>query len=305
MEISSVIRYYHRTHQRVETEQVYGEAWLNWAYRTLPGRLLTRHLFSKQWVSRIFGVFEDSPLSRSKIDDFILKYRIDMEEFETTVYSNFNQFFIRKFKDGKRPFVSDTGTFCAGAEARYLVFESLKSKQTFPVKGIEIDLGILLQDAEIAKEFECGTLILARLCPVDYHRFHFPFEGNLIRHTRVSGEYHSVNPAAFEAEPKVFLKNERQVAILESPVFGKVAMIEVGALGVGKIVQSAYSPLDAMPVKFARGAEKGYFLFGGSTVIWLVQNGKLKLSRDLVENSARNLETWVPLGQALGERPDA
>ncbi len=300
-----MIRYYHRTHQRVETEQVYGEAWLNWAYRTLPGRLLTRHLFSKQWVSRIFGVFEDSPLSRSKIDDFILKYRIDMEEFETTVYSNFNQFFIRKFKDGKRPFVSDTGTFCAGAEARYLVFESLKSKQTFPVKGIEIDLGILLQDAEIAKEFECGTLILARLCPVDYHRFHFPFEGNLIRHTRVSGEYHSVNPAAFEAEPKVFLKNERQVAILESPVFGKVAMIEVGALGVGKIVQSAYSPLDAMPVKFARGAEKGYFLFGGSTVIWLVQNGKLKLSRDLVENSARNLETWVPLGQALGERPDA
>jgi len=300
-----VIRYYHRIRQSVETEQVYGEAWLNWAYRTLPGKLLTRHVFSKQWVSRIFGVFEDSPLSRSKIDDFIEKYGIDMEEFEQTQYSNFNQFFIRKFKNGKRPFVSNPGTFCAGAEARYLVFESLKAKQTFPVKGIEIDLGVLLQDAEIAKEFEGGTLILARLCPVDYHRFHFPFEGQVIRHTRISGEYHSVNPAAFEAEPKVFLKNERQVAILESPVFGKVAMIEVGALGVGKIIQSAYSPLDSMPVKFARGAEKGYFLFGGSTVIWLVQKGKLNLSRDLVENSARNLETWVPLGQALGERPDA
>jgi phosphatidylserine decarboxylase len=300
-----VIRYYHRTRQRVETEKVYGEAWLHWAYRTPPGKWLTRHVLSKQWVSRIFGVFEDSPLSRSKIDEFIEKYEVDMEEFEKSDYSNFNQFFIRKFKPGKRPFGSDPGVFCAGAEARYLVFESLKPRQTFPVKGIEIDLGVLLQDAEIAKEFEEGALILARLCPVDYHRFHFPFEGELVRHYRISGEYHSVNPAAFEAEPKVFLKNERQVAILQNPVFGKVAMIEVGALGVGKIVQSAYSSLDAMPVKFARGAEKGYFLFGGSTVIWLVQKGKLKLSRDLVENSARNLETWVPLGQALGERPDA
>ncbi len=284
---------------------MYGGGWLDWAYGTRLGFFLTDHLFSKRWISRIFGAFEDSPLSRMKIDDFIRRYEIPMEEFEARTYSNFNEFFIRRFKEGRRPFTPDEKVFAAGAEARYLLFENLKARQTFPVKGIEIDLGALLDDAELARDFEGGSLILARLCPVDYHRFHFPFSGDLTRHYRVDGVYHSVNPAAFSAEPKVFLKNERQVALLESSEFGKVAMIEVGALGVGKIVQSAYSDLDRMPVKFARGAEKGYFLFGGSTVIWLVQKGKVKFSPDLVENSARNLETWVPLGQALGEKAGA
>ncbi len=300
-----MIRYYHRTHQRVETEKVYGGAWLHWAYGTRTGRLLTEQIFSRRWVSKLFGAFEDSVLSRSKIDDFIRRYEIPMEEFEEAPYSTFNEFFIRRFKPGLRPFEKNSGIFCAGAEARYLAFENLKGSQVFPVKGIEIDLEVLLNDRDIAREFEGGSLLLARLCPVDYHRFHFPFEGTLTHFSRISGDYHSVNPAAFEAEPKVFLKNERQVSILEHSRFGRVAMIEVGALGVGKIVQSAFPIPLKSAVKFDRGAEKGYFLFGGSTVIWLVQKGKLKLSADLVENSARNLETWVPLGQALGEYPDA
>lgn len=88
---------------------------------------------------------------------------------------------------------------------------------------------------------------------------------------------------------------------MEHPKIGMSAMIEVGALGVGKIVQSAYSERTPLPLKFEKGLEKGYFLFGGSTVIWLFQKEKFKLAQDLLENSARGLETWVPLGQPLGE----
>ena len=156
-------------------------------------------------------------------------------------------------------------------------------------------------DEELAEKFEGGTLIVARLCPVDYHRFHFPVSGELVRHYRVSGALHSVNPIAFESAPQVFLKNERQIAILENQAFGTVAMIEVGALGVGKIVQSAYSNRGALPLKFDKGQEKGYFLFGGSTVIWLLEKNKLTLSPDLAQNSAQGLETWIPLGEPLGE----
>jgi phosphatidylserine decarboxylase len=296
-----MIPYYNRVTRKIENEQVYGGAYLNWAYQNRLGFFLTDHLFSKRWLSRIFGAIEDSSFSRSKIKPFVHRYDIRMEDFEEVAYSCFNDFFIRRFKPGVRSFSSSEKDFCAGAEARYLVFPDLKPRQKFKVKGIEVDLEELLQDAGLAREFEGGCLILARLCPVDYHRFHFPLSGLLTRHYRIPGGLHSVNPVAIEAAPRVFLENERQVAIMEHPKFGRSAMIEVGALGVGKIVQSSYSERTPLPHKFDKGLEKGYFLFGGSTVIWLLQKGKIKLSQDLLEHSSKGLETWVPLGQSLGE----
>ena len=165
-----MIPYYNRVTRKIENEQVYGGTYLNWAYRNRLGFFLTDHVFSKRWLSRIFGAIEDSVLSRSKIDDFIRKYQIRMEEFEETDYSCFNDFFIRKFKPGVRNFSASDRDFGAGAEARYLVFADLKPRQKFKVKGLEIDLEELLQDADLAREFEGGCLLLARLCPVDYHR---------------------------------------------------------------------------------------------------------------------------------------
>jgi phosphatidylserine decarboxylase len=296
-----MIPYYNRVTQKIENEQVYGGAYLDWAYQNPIGFFLTDHVLSKRWVSRLFGAFEDSSFSRAKIKNFVEKYNIPMEDFEDASYSCFNDFFIRKFKSGKRPFSNSNTQFAAGAEARYLAFTDLKADQRFAIKGIDINLEDLLQDKDLAKTFLGGTLLIARLCPVDYHRFHFPFSGKLTRHYPVAGQYHSVNPVALKAAPRVFLENERQIAILEHDFFGKCAMIEVGALGVGKIVQSAYNSKTSLPLAFEMGSEKGYFLFGGSTVIWLIEHGKIKLCEDLLINSARGIETWIPLGQTLGE----
>ncbi len=297
-----MIQYYNRLTKKIDTEFVYGGGLVAWAYQNPVGFFLTEHILSKRWLSLLMGAYEDSQLSTRKIDTFVERYKIPMEDFEDTTYSSFNDFFIRKFKLGKRSFEMNQKVFCAGAEARYLAFENVRiENQRFLVKGFEINLLELLKDEELAAEFDGGTFIIARLCPVDYHRFHFPISGSLIRHYRVPGYLHSVNPMAFESAPKVFLNNERQVAILENAEFGKVAMIEVGALGVGKIIQSAYSTRDPLPIKFVKGQEKGYFLFGGSTVIWLIPKGKIKISQDLADNSAKGLETWIPLGGPLGE----
>ncbi len=296
-----MIRYFNRATQRIEDEIVYGGKFVELAYKNKIGFALTDFLFSKRWLSLLMGAFESSTLSSREIKPFIEAYKIKMSDFEETSYSNFNDFFIRKFKPGIRNFDSDEKVFCAGAEARYLAFENIKADQRFTVKGFDINLSELLKNKEWGAEFEGGTFIVARLCPVDYHRFHFPTSGVLVQRYRVSGALHSVNPVVFEAEPKVFLRNEREVSLFETPRFGKVAMIEVGALGVGKIVQTATSPIHSLPQKFDKGAEKGYFLFGGSTVIWLLQKGKLELSSDLRTNSLDGLETWIPLGSALGE----
>jgi phosphatidylserine decarboxylase len=299
-----VIQYYNRNTKKLETETVYGDAFVNWAYDTGLGLFLTRNFFSKRWLSLLMGAYENSKLSVSQIAPFVKAYGIQMNDFVTAEYQSFNEFFIRKFKPGLRPFSGNEKIFSAGAEARYLVFENLKQSQTFLVKGIEAHLDVLLKDEGLAKRYEGGTLILARLCPVDYHRFHFPVSGHISKHYRIGGALHSVNPAVFKAEPKVFLKNEREVALLETEHFGTVAMIEVGALGVGKIVQSAYSNRSPLPYKFEKGQEKGYFLFGGSTVIWLIEPGKMKMSPDLIDYSQQGIETWVPLGSPLGEKKE-
>jgi phosphatidylserine decarboxylase precursor len=159
-----------------------------------------------------------------------------MGDYEAQDFQSFNEFFIRKFKTGNRPFNSSNDVFCAGAEARYLAFENITANSRVKVKGIDISISELFGHTKeahaLAQEFDGGTVIIARLCPVDYHRFHFPCSGTVTHQYRVEGLLHSVNPAALSVEPAVFLQNERQVCIMKNDTFGNVAMIEVGALGV-------------------------------------------------------------------------
>lgn len=291
------IHFFNRKTKAIETEKVLGGGAVNWAYQNSIGKTLTDQIFAKSWVSRLMGVYEDSALSRRQIQPFIEQYQIDMSEFEPGPYSTFNQFFIRKFLPGKRPFDSSETAFAAGAEARYLAFENIQARDRFYVKGIEIHLEELLRNQRMAEDFEGGTLIIARLCPVDYHRFHFPVSGQLELFQRIPGELHSVNPVALASKPDIFLKNERHLTVYRHPQLGRIAMLEVGALGVGKIIQS-WEPNSN---RFVKGQEKGYFLFGGSTVIWLLQRTGFKLAEDIRQNSAQGLETWVALGDRLGE----
>jgi phosphatidylserine decarboxylase len=294
------IHYFNRVTQKIEQEKVLGANAVEWAYQNPIGLKLTESVFSKSWLSKLMGAYENSALSRRQIDSFVEQYQINMDWYESKAYSSFNDFFIRKFKSGLRPFDPSPSVFSAGAEARYLAFENIQSSGKFFVKGIEIDLTELLRNSVLAQEFSDGTLLIARLCPVDYHRFHFGVEGRLDYFQQIRGELHSVNPVALAAIPDVFLKNERHVTVYTHPLFGRVAMIEVGALGVGKIVQSVDLSSPHRLNHFVKGDEKGYFLFGGSTVIWLVQAGKLRLADDLLQNSRQGLETWIPLGDKLG-----
>ena len=80
---------------------------------------------------------------------------------------------------------------------------------------------------------------------------------------------------------------------MDTKYFGKLAYIEVGAMCVGKIVQSHQGE------SFKRGEEKGYFLFGGSTVIVLGEKNKFRVSTDMEKNSQKGLETYIKLGDEV------
>lgn len=220
-----------------------------------------------------------------------------MEEYEGDRFHSFNEFFIRRFKEGKRPFAESLTDLPAFAEARYLAYASIDDEQTFPVKGKPYNVAELLDDPMVAGRFLGGPLLIARLCPTDYHRFHYPDSGRTIEYYRVGGKLHSVNPVALAYKPDILATNERRVSVLETENFGDIAYIEVGAMCVGKIVQT-HSP----DLPFKRGEEKGYFLFGGSTVVVLGQPDKWVIDSDLLEQTRKGRESWVPLGQKIARK---
>ena len=163
------------------------------------------------------------------------------------------------------------------------------------MKGALFKASVLIGDSRWSAHFEDGPGFIARLCPVDYHRYHYPDDGRVLATWRIPGALHSVNPWALAEREDIFMINERQVSILETARFGKLAYVEVGATCVGKIVQTHFGD------SFSRGEEKGMFLFGGSTVIVIGEQGRWQMEPAMVERTREGLETYLKMGAKLGE----
>lgn len=293
------IRFYSRDTGRLELEKVYGGKVIRWLYNSPYGKWITPVL-SRSYLSHIYGLFQNSTFSSRKVIPFIREYGIKIDEFvidknhtDQRPYASFNNFFIRKFKEGRRNFISKDNIMPAFCEARYLGFNYIDNNHSIPVKGKYLTPEAILANKSWSKIFLNGPILVARLCPVDYHRFHFPDKGKVIDHYHLTGQYHSVNPVALKQKQNIFSTNERQVTILETDNFGKLAYIEVGAMCVGKIIQTSNMK------QFNRGDEKGYFLFGGSTVIVMGEKGKWQPEPDIIKYSLKGIETFVKLGHRI------
>lgn len=298
------INYYSRVTGKMEKEKVYGGKAVEWLYESRIGNLIA-NLLAYPTLSQLCGIFQDSVYSRKNILPFIKEYGIDLEEYVVDIesedpkeapYKTFNDFFIRNFRPGKRIFCKEKKDFPAFCEARYLGYESSKSNQLFSIKGNEFSTRQILNSDIWSNIFLEGPLLIARLCPVDYHKFHFPDDGRLLDFYQIPGQYHSVNPAALNANKDIFFKNERHVSIFETENFGRMAYIEVGAMCVGKIVQTLKRK------NFSKGEEKGYFKFGGSTVIVIGEKGSWIPDKDILSYTKKNIETFAPLGGRIGTR---
>ena len=290
------IRYWNRKRDRLETEDVYGGAMVNLLYGNLLGYRLTDTLLARKAFSRLYGALQSSSWSQRKIAPFQSRFGIDPSDWREEPYRSFNDFFIRRFRPGKRAFPTNPSLLGAFAEARYFAYRNTAERVSVPVKGFNLDPLSILGDAALAQKFHGGPCLLARLCPVDYHRYHFPDDGRVAHFHVETGKLHSVNPAALRRNPRLFLENERQVTVLQTKQFGRLAYVEVGALCVGKIVQT--HPIER---PFHRGDEKGYFLFGGSTIVLFGEPGKWEPSEDLLQHTADGIETLVELGSPVAK----
>ncbi|MDD4538341.1 MAG: phosphatidylserine decarboxylase [Lentisphaeria bacterium] len=294
-------QYYDRRLGRVATETILGDRLLRLAYCSPARHLLAWPLFGNALLSRLMGFYADRPVSRLRIPQTIVDLNIDMDDFviPDAGFRSFNDFFCRKLRPGAREFCPDPTRLCSPADCRLSVWPELNDDCCIPVKGAVFTVSELLgqEGADVAGQFRGGALCVCRLCPADYHRYHYPDNGRELRRWRIKGRYHSVNPLALGSQLRVFSDNVRTVSLLDLTHFGLTAFIEVGAFGVASIVQTHTQEA------FARGDEKGLFAFGGSTIIMIFRPGSVRFDDDLVARSATGMECLVRVGEAIGCTP--
>lgn len=265
---------------------------LRFLYEKPLGQQLLK-LLIRPWVSRAAGWFLATPLSRAAIGGFVRKNGIDLSAYMPEKYRSFDAFFSRKIRPEMRPIDREAFHLIAPADGK---LTAVLPEQTgiFQVKGVTYTLESLLRDNALAAEFRSGLLLIIRLSVDDYHRYCYPDSGYLSEVVRIPGVYHTVSPQGTEHVP-VYRENTREYAVLETEAFGKILMMEVGALLVGRIVNEPGGHM------VERGAEKGYFRFGGSSVLLLIPPGRVTLDADILKNSAAGEETAVKMGERIGK----
>lgn len=287
---------YNRQTGTLEIEQVPGRKLLEFLY----GGSLGRRVADLLWCRRIFSRFYGWPLhrrwSRNFIDTFIRQNKIDMTEVEIPAdgFQSFNDFFIRRLKPGARPVNQDPQALISPADSRLKVFQ-LQNTTVLMIKGMSMTLKQLIGSAVPIEPFINGWCLQFRLAPRDYHRFGYLDNGVQGAIHTVPGRLYSVSPLALRHMPAVWGRNFRQWCFLRTEGLGTVLQIEVGATMVGSIVQ--HQPHGGPCL---RGAEKGYFQMGGSTVLVILPPNLVRLDEDILSYSQRNIETLVRYGESIG-----
>ena len=280
-------------YQLINEKKIYNEESskvLFFLYNTIIGRFILKFI-TLRVLSKVIAFFLNSRVSKFMIAKYIKKYNIDIEKCENKTYKSFNDFFIRKlsvnnFKSEKKDFVSTANSKITC----YNISEDL----LINIKNSTYSIEELIKDKNIAKEYENGICLIYRLNPSNYHRYIFCDDGIQKHIKKINGRLHTVNPIIY-GKYKVFTENYREITELYTNNFGNVIQIEIGALCVGRIINYDIK-------RYSKYDEKGYFEFGGSTIIHLIKKNKVKINKQIIENSKQNIETLVDIGEIIGEK---
>ena len=258
-------------------------------YNNALGRLLLS-IIKRRWLSSLCGKYLDSSLSKPLINKFVKSNGIDLSQYESDNFKCFNDCFCRQIKDGFRPIDTAPDSLIAPCDGLLSVY-NISGDTVMPVKQSRYTVASLLQNDELAAKYDDGLCLVFRLCVDNYHRYCYMDNGAKEDNVFIKGYLHTVRPTALERYP-VFTENCREYTLMHTDNFGDVTQVEVGALLVGKI--DNYHGKHA----FSRGEEKGRFLYGGSTVILLIEKGKAKLDDKFSLISGEEIP--VVMGERIG-----
>lgn len=292
------IYYVDRKTGEKKKEVVAGDRLIRWMYETKKGNGFLEMIIKKRIFSSLYGKLQDLPISKRKIRSFIKDLSVDINEAEIqdlSKYKNFNDFFVRRLKNEARTIDEAKEVLISPADGRMLAYENINIDKLVQIKGQEYSMAELIQNSELAHRYEGGVCIIVRLNPSDYHRFHFPDDGVPAPAVKIKGDYYSVNPIALKKKAKIYCQNKREITLFKSENFSDIVMLEVGATCVGSIIQTYISRK-----RVIKGKEKGYFKFGGSTVILFLKSNTIKIDEDILNYTSQGLETKVNMGEKIG-----
>lgn len=258
-------------------------------YQTIPGRVILKLLIQPTF-SKLMVPYLTSPLSKWLISYYIQKFQIDLSSYPKKSYRSFNDFFTReRFEISK---IEDRNSLIAPCDS-FLSVYPITADATFWVKHIEYDLETLLRNRQLAENYCDGDCLIFRLAPYHYHRYIYTDSGNITAKNQIPGVLHCVRPDACSRIP-VYIMNTREYTCLQSDHFGDMVQMEVGALLVGRIQNHQSN------ASVCRYQEKGFFEFGGSTIILLFEKGKIMLDETVRQNVKFGKELAVKIGQKIG-----
>ena len=218
-------------------------------------------------------------------DNFSLGYFIDAKKYGYS-YKYLNELFIQYLMHGNgENFIligDEYSEYCVGGNL-YVVQDNERN--------------IIYQSETpitIADLYKNGYALVFRLAVNDYHRYVFFDDGELISSEFIKGELHTIRPVS--EKYKVYARNSRVVNVMDSKSFGIITQVEIGALLVGKIVNHNTH-------MFSRLEEKGYFEYGGSTIVMFFPPN-IMIDEDILRQSQAGYETQVFIGDKIGQRKE-
>ena len=239
------------------------------------------------------------------IKGFLRLYSVDMSDAQTPEplqFASFNEFFTRALLPAARAIDAHDDVIVSPVDGTVSECGSIEQDRLLQAKGQCYALGDLLADQPWAANFAGGSFCTIYLAPYNYHRIHMPANGDLLSTVFVPGRLFSVNATTAQHVPRLFARNERVLTLFDT-VFGKMAVVLVGALNVGSMAtvwagditpaaRRRITLLPTQPLNLSKGAELGRFNMG-STVIVLFEAARATLRSDLRPGSR------VKLGEAL------
>jgi phosphatidylserine decarboxylase len=233
-------------------------------------------------ISRAVGQLCELPLSppvsRAIMGAYSRAYRVNLEEAmpEPGPYASFDAFFTRPLKDGAR-LISSDAVVCP-ADGKLSSCGRVDSGSGIFVKGQHYDVGELIGDARDAARYSGGEFAVVYLAPGDYHRVHSPVDGEISLVRGIAGDLYPVNSIGEKHIPQLFVRNHRAAIVIDTRGLGRVTVVMVGAVIVGRITITALPGRPSAepglhpvtPAKsVGRGDEIGMFHLGSTAVVLL------------------------------------
>lgn len=255
-------------------------------------------------VSRAVGRLCEAPLpprlSSTLVGLYVRAYGVDLAECEARgAWTSLDEFFTRPLRPGARASSADASHVVSPADGRVEAIGAIDAHGSLRVKSRPYRAAELLGSEREAERYAGGQVAVVYLSPRDYHRVHAPIAGRIAEVRSMPGDLHPVNAIGERHVPGLFAKNRRVAIAIDGGALGRVTVVMVGAIIVGRITVTGVDGRDVPigehrldpPREVARGDEIGVFHLGSTAIVfaepgrgplWQRGVGPIRLGQSLV-----------------------